>query len=69
MAVTDCPRLHVTADVPDAVEAAGFARKGAWPCAGGTLDQTASFLRACAYAWDYEDAVRREMKLEAITDG
>lgn len=42
----DCPGTLVTPEVELFLDLAGFAEKGAWPRAGGTLDQTRSFLVA-----------------------
>lgn len=47
------------------MSAARIARKGAWPEAGGTNDQTAVFLTACEICWAEEDAIRAELKLNS----
>lgn len=52
---TACPRTLVPADVWEAVDFAEMARKGAWPEAGGLLDQTAIFADAARLAWGYAD--------------
>jgi len=43
---TECPLSLVPHDVWAACEMSDFAAEGAWPVAGGTLDQTDSFLAA-----------------------
>ena len=63
-----CGRGRVTAtehDLPDAaswqaVAAAGRARRGLWPLAGGWLEQSAVGLAAIEVALDEGDALQRE---------
>ena len=52
-----CPCRFVN-DIWPALELADFARNGAWPVAGGTLDQTRCFLQVCRWYWDDEDAMK-----------
>jgi hypothetical protein len=33
------------------IEFAGFAERGAWPVAGGVLDQAEQFVEACRFVW------------------
>jgi hypothetical protein len=33
------------------IEFAGYAERGAWPVAGGTLDQAQQFLEAVRFVW------------------
>jgi hypothetical protein len=49
--ITDCPRKMVGANIWDTIQAAYFAEKGVLPVAGGTLDQTQSFMDALALTW------------------
>ena len=44
--LTRCPRYDVTPAAWHMLEMYEFARGGAWPIAGGVLDQTDSFLSA-----------------------
>jgi len=44
------------------VDMADHADKGAWPIAGGVLDQSESFCRACRVVWN-EDAKWEAEKL------
>lgn len=61
MLLTGCPLEAVSDDVWSALELAGLARKGHLPVAGGTLDQTQSFLAAARRIWTEEDRWRADL--------
>lgn len=59
--ITECPRKIVDRDTMNFIELADFAKDGAFPVAGGTLDQSQSFLVACRYLFN-EDAKAESQK-------
>lgn len=63
--VTSCPRRLVAADpmVGWVVDLAEMARKGAWPVAGGVLDQAETFLSAARLVWSEESRCRATLRL------
>jgi len=63
-----CPCEAVTPDVWRAIEFADFAKKGHWPLAGGTLDQTAIFLEAARSIWGQTELWRAK-RFAAAIDG
>jgi hypothetical protein len=61
--VKGCPQKEIGPDVRALIEAAGFAKEGAWPVLAGTQDQAAVFLKLCRIVWDREALVRAELGL------
>lgn len=51
MAITECPRKVVTADICELLDYVALAQKGLLPLAGGLLDQTQWFVQAVQYVW------------------
>ncbi len=47
-----CPAEFVGADIWTVLRFAALARRGAWPVAGGTLDQCRWFVDAAAWIWN-----------------
>ena len=64
MLVKQCPQKEIIPDIGWAMQLARFAKQGAWPVGGGTLDQTASFLAACRIVWQADEVVEIENKLK-----
>jgi len=40
-----------------------IAKRGTWPVAGGSLDQTKAFLELCHFAWREEAEWRARLKM------
>lgn len=54
----------------DLVDMAWMAKRGAWPIAGGVLDQAESFRDAAAFAWREFDYWRTQNNpFAGMTDG
>lgn len=58
-----CPARFVTPDIWEALALADAARSGAWPLAGGTLDQTRWFVEFCRFAWNEIDGMKAKLRI------
>lgn len=58
--VTECPRKLVPHEAWEMIEAADMTRRGLPPVAGGSLDQTQTFLDACRFIWADESVYRSQ---------
>jgi NADPH-dependent 7-cyano-7-deazaguanine reductase QueF-like protein len=65
IAVDRCPRVYAGADVWELVELSNYAGEGAWPVAGGTLDQTVSFIQFRSAWLATLDHIRSERRKSA----
>lgn len=63
-----CPQAEITPDIWRFFKLKGFAEKGAWPVAGGTLDQTQIFLDAVEYARSEEAAAKARLNISDESD-
>jgi len=50
--IKECPQGMVGREVMNFIELADFAKNGAFPVTGGTLEQSQSFLLACRFLWN-----------------
>lgn len=48
------PMKEVPAELWNCMWLADHAKKGAWPVAGGILDQSQAFMDLCTLQWGYE---------------
>jgi len=60
MALTQCPRMVITAQSGQIVMLAELFKKGLPPVHGGTLDQTEAFLQAARFVWAEQAACEAE---------
>lgn len=60
--ITRCPKMEVEPGMWEFVRLADWAKDGSFPAAGGTMDQSASFMDACRYLWARESEIEAETR-------
>ena len=61
--ITRCPLDDIAPDAMECLELVALFREGLPPVAGGTLDQTESFLQAALFVWsDQNEAEAQTMR-------